>query len=187
MFYYISFLRPPPSVAPLSSRTIPVTPQVANDLRTQLFPADIDLYYAWSKAKLPPDDFEPSPKPSKLTTWRAANAYKEISIPLPHVVREGDSWRLLLTASDGLLGVEADRLHLGDPALGILPFPVFSMPIHFSNKMSASSPFSKQDSIRRIMALNRTRDPDASGEPSVVIAEQTSYDLDKVRRTLCVS
>jgi hypothetical protein len=35
MFWYLSFLRPPPSAVVISSPGITITPQIANDLRTE--------------------------------------------------------------------------------------------------------------------------------------------------------
>jgi hypothetical protein len=37
MFFYVSFLRPPPRICPIS-KPVTFTPQVANDLRTEYIP-----------------------------------------------------------------------------------------------------------------------------------------------------
>ncbi|TFY81984.1 hypothetical protein EWM64_g2029 [Hericium alpestre] len=47
MYYYISFLRPPPLQSPLTA-PITITPQVSNDLRTEPYPDPIDIFYAWT-------------------------------------------------------------------------------------------------------------------------------------------
>lgn len=35
MYWYLSFLRPPPIALPISAEGVVITPQVANDLRTE--------------------------------------------------------------------------------------------------------------------------------------------------------
>jgi hypothetical protein len=35
MYWYLSFLRPPPVSTPLSAGSVTITPQIANDLRTE--------------------------------------------------------------------------------------------------------------------------------------------------------
>ena len=35
MYWYLSFLRPPPVSVPISQGSITITPQIANDLRTE--------------------------------------------------------------------------------------------------------------------------------------------------------
>ena len=47
MFYYISFLRPPPVQAGPYG-TVSITPQISNDLRTDALDTPQDLYYAWA-------------------------------------------------------------------------------------------------------------------------------------------
>jgi len=168
MFYYISFLRPPPS----SSTPGPVkfTPQVANDLRTELFPRTQDIYYAWLSSTESLEDVRV--KPRKLMTWSQAIAYKEISVALPPNVRPGQSWRLLLSASpsiqDGFISLGGVR------STGKVPFPVLSMPIQITPKLEKNS--AKQTQIERMYRASLSD----LGDVHCILREQTSFDLDKV-------
>jgi protein N-lysine methyltransferase METTL21D len=159
MYFYISFLRPPPTAASPSARTIAITPQVANDLRTELFPGAVDLYYVWA----PTSPALRATRPAKLTTWTAASAYKELAVGLPPGVRDGQAWTLVL--STALVG---PRIALSDA--GSTPFAVLSMPIDFTARASAAP--AKQERIRRVLSLGADVD--------IAITEQTSFDLDKV-------
>ncbi|EGN95225.1 hypothetical protein SERLA73DRAFT_171053 [Serpula lacrymans var. lacrymans S7.3] len=165
MFYYISFLRPPPLQAALSG-SISITPQVANDLRTEPFDGAQDIFYCWSATSTTPV----ATKPTKLTTWRQSNAYKELSVPLPPNLRSGQSWRLVLSSrAHG----QVSSIQLDEDALGDTPFPVISMPIVFSPRPGKAV---KQEQVERIynLLLKSNDDP-----LSMVIREQTSFDLDK--------
>lgn len=72
MFFYISFLRPPPTSC---SNAVSITPQIANDLRTELMDGVQDIYYSWLSVATGQET-----KPMKLTTWRGqSSAYKEIN------------------------------------------------------------------------------------------------------------
>ena len=166
MYYYISFLRPPPLHAALS-QPISVIPQVANDLRTEPYPDAVEIYYSWRPTS---SSLSPS-SPSKLTTWRQSSAYKEIIVPSPPGLRNGQSWRLSLTPG---LRV-SQRIDLSSQELGQTPLPVVSMPILFDSRHGKSG---KQEQIERVYSL-----PGGSPEelPSFTITEQTSFDLDKVR------
>jgi hypothetical protein len=165
MFVYISFLRPPPLQA-ATSGTILITPQISNDLRTEPFDASQDLYYSWATL-----ENENLTKPKKLTTWRQSNAYKEIPVPLPPGLRDGQSWRLILSGNAHV--DHFSTIDLYDQSLGTVPFPVMSMPILFRSKIARRE--GKQEKIERIYRLHG----DETG-PLVRILEQTSFDLDKV-------
>ena len=168
MFYYISFLRPPPSSSTPGS--VSFTPQVANDLRTELFPGTLDIYYAWLTPTESPEDAKA--KLRKLRTWSQAIAYKEISVALPPNARPGQSWRLLLSGSPE---IQHASISLGNVySTGKTPFPVISMPIRMAQKPDKGP--SKQTQIERIYhtCLSGVRDA------HFLLREHTSFDLDKV-------
>ncbi|CDO69672.1 hypothetical protein BN946_scf184851.g60 [Trametes cinnabarina] len=172
MFFYISFLRPPATHSNPSG-SITITPQVANDLRTEPFDGAQDIYYSWSPVN--PARPEPYPSitiPQKLTVWRQSSAYKEIRVPLPQGLQDGQSYRLVLTAHG------QGRPHIINLAahdLGARPFPVLSMPILFSSRGRAAHAGEKQEQIERVYRL-----PLHAGENGfLTVREQTSFDLDK--------
>ncbi|KDQ21159.1 hypothetical protein BOTBODRAFT_99581 [Botryobasidium botryosum FD-172 SS1] len=187
MFYYISFLRPPPCSCLLSAPSVLITPQIANDLRTELYDDACDLYFAW--LPLPPTHgtvgFE------KLTTWRSSTLYKPVDVPLPRNVKLGQQWRLALCAPfDGHHKKhELPLIDLAATDFGNRPFPVLSLPISFisgshvgrapgGKKTKASSALTKsekQEEIERCFFVSST------GEVNTVVTikEQTSFDLDK--------
>ncbi|KAG1785587.1 putative methyltransferase-domain-containing protein [Suillus plorans] len=168
MFYYISFLRPPPTQAALSGEPILITPQIANDLRTEYYTDAQDIFYSWSLHSA-----TPSPvitKPVKLTSWRASTMYKEIPVPPPRNVRNGEYWRLILSSGTSR---KDQVLSLNDESLGRQPFPVLSDPIFFSARPNKAV---KQERIQRSYALTATN----RDNPVIFhIIEQTSFDLDK--------
>ncbi|KAH9893559.1 putative methyltransferase-domain-containing protein [Cubamyces lactineus] len=168
MFFYISFLRPPATQS-YPSGSISITPQVANDLRTELFDGAQEIYYSWSPVN--PNRAEPYPAitvPQKLTVWRQSSAYKEIPVPLPQGLREGQSYRLVLTAhGQGRPHI----INLAASDLGIRPFPVLSMPILFSSRGRAG----KQEQIERLYRIPLQ----AGANGFLTVREQTSFDLDK--------
>jgi hypothetical protein len=169
MFYYISFLRPPPLQASPSG-TLSITPQVANDLRTELFDGTQDIFFSWTQSSTAEALVS---KPLKLTTWRPESAYKEINVPLPQGVRVGQSWRLILTAQQGVQ--HPHTIDLSGAAMGTIPFPVISMPILFVNQ-NKESVRGKQEQIQRVYRV-----PVSDGEVAyLTVQEQTSFDLDKV-------
>lgn len=184
MFYYLSFLRPPPMEAPPSS-PISITPQIANDLRTELFQEPQDIYYLWSnqpESQTTPKHIPAVAKPQKLTTWKHGSAYKELLIPPPPRVVEGQYLRLVLTThAQGYPHV----INLGSPDVGKRPHPVMSMPILFSSKSLKGKSLihtGKQEHVERIyrIALGATE------QVFLRIKEQTSFDLDKVRLAISV-
>ena len=168
MFYYISFLRPPPSLSAPSS--VNFTPQVANDLRTELFTETQDIYYAWLSST---ESLEGTQvKTRKLMTWSRAVAYKEICIALPPSARPGQSWRLLLSASPSIQDMS---IPLGNVrSTGKTPLPVISMPIRITPKLEKNP--AKQTQIERVY---RAFLP-GLGDLRYLLREQTSFDLDKV-------
>lgn len=172
MFYYISFLRPPPPVSPLYGN-ISITPQIANDLRTEPFDGAQDVFYAWSLCHGPTFT-----KPIKLTTWRQSSAYKEISVPLPPGVRNGQSWVLLLCSQ---AHGQAHTIALAED-VGQAPFPVMSMPILFQSRSDPRLAKGKQEKIERVFRFSGRLSDGGESEQQVEmkITEQTSFDLDKV-------
>ncbi|KAH9931814.1 putative methyltransferase-domain-containing protein [Fomitopsis serialis] len=161
MFFYLSFLRPPPSHV-LPSSPVSITPQVANDLRTELLVDAQDIYYAWCLPSAPhakPSQLPGITQPLKLTTWRQGSAYKELLVPAPPGIRESQYYCLVLTThAQG----HPHIINLGSADVGQRPFPVMSMPIFFSSKI----PKTKLPSFSEKQVFMRVR-------------EQTSFDLDK--------
>lgn len=179
MFYYVSFLRPPTTQS-FPSGSISITPQVSNDLRTEPFDGAQEIYYSWSQTANGSSRPEPYPSitaPQKLTVWRQSGAYKEMRVPLPQGLRDGQSYRLVLTAHG------QGRPHIVNLAgadLGARPFPVMSMPILFSSRGRGGAAVEKQEQIERVYRI-----PLREGENGfLTVREQTSFDLDKVRFTL---
>ncbi|KAF8074692.1 putative methyltransferase-domain-containing protein [Lyophyllum atratum] len=176
MFFYISFLRPPPlQCAPFGN--ILITPQIANDLRTEPFDGTADIYYSWSQSAgfSTSSNHEVITRPVKLTTWRQATAYKEIPVPLPPGVRDGQAWCLVLgtrtTASkDDFSAIDLHRVDVGQVVL-----PVMSMPIQVGPRAPRKGP--KQEQIERVYRLRPRTEDDA--EVALRLTEQTSFDLDK--------
>ncbi|RPD52647.1 hypothetical protein L226DRAFT_460788 [Lentinus tigrinus ALCF2SS1-7] len=170
MFFYVFFLRPPPTqISPASAVTF--TPQVANDLRTEDFTGEEEIYYSWSLVSS--NSSEPYPSitiPQKLTTWRSNN-FKEFSVPLPPRARDGQSYRLVLTTRQH---GRSHILNLASRDIGLKPFPVMSMPILFSSRARPGN-LEKQQQIERVYRV--PLQPERDG--FLTIREQTSFDLDK--------
>ncbi|KAK6992209.1 putative methyltransferase-domain-containing protein [Favolaschia claudopus] len=156
MFFYISFLRPPPNTC---STTVSVTPQICNDLRTEYLDGVQDIYFSWVSVSTGEET-----RSIKLTTWRGqSSAYKEIPVPHPRSSANGP-WRLVLTSDP-----KSSRVRLD--AANVLPFPVISMPITFGKAQSSKSKAKLQDQIERVYSLGEDK--------TIIITEQTSFDLDK--------
>ncbi|XP_006462055.1 hypothetical protein AGABI2DRAFT_186111 [Agaricus bisporus var. bisporus H97] len=191
MFFYISFLRPPPiQAAPLG--TILITPQISNDLRTEPYEASQDIFYSW----MPYPQANPAmtsnatvglktTKPAKLTTYRNISAYKEIPVPVPPGVREGQRWQLILSPSAGTTPLRPNyTVDMRSPAVGNVVLPVISMPILFSAK-GLKGNAKKQEKIERmylISSLSPSAEEITHGftpTRELKITEQTSFDLDK--------
>ena len=174
MFFYLSFLRPPPQTSTLSS-PIYITPQIANDLRTEIFEDTQDIHYSWLRT--PDNNINNWTKLVKLTTWRGqSSAYKSLSIPPPPGVRDGQTWRLCLTANNHSV-IDLKGEHTGD-----MPFPVLSMPISFSSRSNLNhNGAAKQEQIERLYKVSGSDSSDSGSTHRLLrIKERTSYDLDKV-------
>ncbi|WVO20122.1 uncharacterized protein IAS62_001413 [Cryptococcus decagattii] len=92
MYWYISFLRPPPVSTSNPDQGITITPQVANDLRTELRYEPTTIYYAWQRV-IP--SLSSLTTPQELTTFiPPESTYKPLVVPLPKNVQVGESWRL---------------------------------------------------------------------------------------------
>lgn len=184
MFFYISFLRPPPVQAGPYG-TVSITPQISNDLRTDALDTPQDLYYAWAlHAPLPRNPKAPLvTKAVKFTTLRPASAYKALDIPVPNGVREGQYWRLVLTgAPPGNDTGTAAAITLGARDVGRAPFPVMSMPIAFIGRGSKGA--AKQEMIERTFLVPCRADGEDQGAKALAalsFRESTAFDLDKVR------
>ena len=174
MFYYISFLRPPPTQVLLGS-AVTITPQIANDLRTELYPEAQDIYYSWIPCQSVTTSSSQcnvlqTTRPIKLTTWRVTNAYREVNVPPPQGVKDGQAYRLILTAHEqGYPHI----VNLSSGTIGERPFPVLSMPMTFyRGKVSAA----KQDKVERVYRISMKPEE----QRFLTIKEKTSFDLDKV-------
>lgn len=156
MFYYISFLRPPPTASSTHTSLL-ITPQIANDLRTETCPNAHDIYYSW----LPSAGL----KPQKLTSWNPKNPYpKPVPVPLPSPLVLGKTYTLALSCNGSPV------VPLTNVSANPLPFPVLSKPVRF---YQGREEIKKQEQIDRIYTLVE--------KDRIIVSEQTSFDLDKVR------
>jgi hypothetical protein len=181
MFFYLSFLRTPPHSSSQSSPVV-FTPQVSNDLRTELFPTSVDLYYWWI-SRTPQDIITRLSEPTKLTTWRQESAYKPLQIPPPPknaVGAAGIDCSLVISTAPI---VASSVIDLRDPEIGIAPLPVCTLPIRISphpqrdGRVSgaATTKTTKQEAITRTFRLF-----EGDATPLMRIKETISFDLDKV-------
>ncbi|KII87255.1 hypothetical protein PLICRDRAFT_163256 [Plicaturopsis crispa FD-325 SS-3] len=161
MYWYISFLRPPPCRASVGAPVV-CTPQIANDLRTELYPEPQSIFYKWILLSPEPERAN-RPKPYKLTTWRPEDAFKELKVPPPKRALHGEMWRLILSATPEVLKT-VDLVGTQD-----VPFPVMSLPIEFSGEGARST--EKQDGLQRLYALPQGL--------LMAVQEKTAFDLDK--------
>jgi hypothetical protein len=179
MFFYLSFLRPPPATA-IYGDLISFTPQIANDLRTELCTEPLDIFYSWIY-----NGHETTP--IKLTTWRTDSAYKVLSIPSPNVRSSAISeWILILSAHySGDKPPSGRLLRMVDltSVIGKLPLPISSAPIRFlagAHDKQPKESSKKQDEVDRLFAFGSGGlDPDLA-KRFMRIRERTSFDLDKV-------
>ncbi|KAI0305793.1 putative methyltransferase-domain-containing protein [Multifurca ochricompacta] len=198
MFFYISFLRTPPHTSSPSS-SITITPQVSNDLRTDPFPASVDIFYWWISYAQQQNVIVRLSDPAKLTTWRQENAYKPLQVSPPSQKNHfGTDCCLVLSSSSIISSLIID---LRDPNVGRVPFPVSSLPIQIVIPRATghgggggggggrgSIKSAKQEAITRTFRLfHENEDEDASmasangrGNPPLMqIKEMVSFDLDK--------
>jgi protein N-lysine methyltransferase METTL21D len=188
MFFYISFLRTPPHSS-LQSSPILFTPQVSNDLRTEPFPASVDLFYWWISNT--PQNLVRLSEPAKLTTWRQENAYKPLQIQPPpkknFIAVDGVDCCLILSPSSTITSSVID---LRDPKIGKMPLPVRSLPMRIipprksgsgGVPIKSTTPTTKQEAITRTFRLFGDDGGAAtSSTPLMEIKETISFDLDKV-------
>lgn len=174
MFYYVFFLRPPPTqISP--GNLVTFTPQLSNDLRTEEFAGEEDIFYSWSSVGSSQSETYPSiTTPQKLTTLRSSN-FKEFSVPLPPRARDGQSYRLVLTTRQH---GRSHIMNLASRGVGEKPFPVMSMPILLSSRARPGNA-EKQQEIERVYRVPLQSEKDGF----LTIREQTSFDLDKVCRS----
>ncbi|KAG8834265.1 hypothetical protein FRC17_009274 [Serendipita sp. 399] len=145
-------------------------------------------------------DFTITTEPVKLTTYRPENAHKLLTVPVPNGRHHGDihavTWSLGLHVRRK--GVSTLSIPLGDLRCLDEILPVYSAPItlvrapvqHRKPKKDARlRGGSKLDEICRVFRLPasvatplssiQTDDPDGASWRSIIIAEKTSFDLDK--------
>ena len=105
----------------------------AKNHSTRLLKSPTDIYYSFVSA-----DFVHSTQPLKLTTWHPEqSAYKILSIPPPpsDLLQSSREWRIMLSCPHPKAGTEPAQLNkcgfvsLDDDEIGVVPFPVFSLPI----------------------------------------------------------
>lgn len=122
MYYYLSFLRPPPVSVAASERSVVISGQICNDLRTESVRASfvsrscevradpfpfirllddrpVDIYFTWrcSPARTAVAEQFPS---QKLTTWDPPRStYSLTPVPFPRRPRCGESWKLGLSTA----------------------------------------------------------------------------------------
>ncbi|KAI9510044.1 hypothetical protein F5148DRAFT_977404 [Russula earlei] len=168
MFFYLSFLRTPPH-------------SMSNDLRTDPFPSNVDIFYWWISGTT--QNLTKLSEPTKLTTWRRENAYKPMQIPPPSKSVVGASGIDCTLVLSTMPDVASSVIDLSDPEIGRVPLPVYSLPIricpqrgHGAAAANMPSPLTgKQEAITRPFRLFG-RDATA---PLMQIKEAVSFDLDK--------
>ncbi|KZP00908.1 hypothetical protein CALVIDRAFT_216889 [Calocera viscosa TUFC12733] len=171
MYYYLSFLRPPP-ISSFPESTVTITPQITNDLRTEFFEETADIFYTWT----PEEPRMHSTSPAKLTTWKgSSSAYKAVSIDLPPSAGPGQKWSLSLFCSPNASpSIPLGRTHAQ-------PYGSSSLPITILPSRGALGDAPKQDEIERTLLLPVVAADGGSSSSSraLVVRERTSYDLDK--------
>jgi hypothetical protein len=183
----------------------------------RLFKSAIDIHYSFVSA-----NFVHSTRPLKLTTWHPEqSAYKTLSIlpPPSSLLQHSREWRIMLSCPHPKAGTGTAKLNssgyisLDDEDIGVVPFPVFSLPIHFEmaspsgaplqkaggkpgkmkGKSTGSSKVQKQEGVQRVLVMGGPHTEEHSaGEESdeeatrrkILISEKVSFGLDKVGWTL---
>ncbi|KAI0272752.1 putative methyltransferase-domain-containing protein [Gloeopeniophorella convolvens] len=173
MFFYVSFLRPPP-LSGIALSPVVLTPQISNDLRTEPFPDSADIFYWWTARSA--QGLVRLSEPAKLTTWRQENAYKSLSVAPPSPRLLGPAGTDCCLVLSPLPAVSSAIIDLRDRAVGKLPLPVSSLPIRITPRRNAAAPVRavKQEAITRTFRLFNGDDV-----PLMHIKEMTSFDLDK--------
>lgn len=144
-----------------------------------------------------------------LTTWYGSgSAYKTLAIDPPKGVKAGETWSLALYSNSGRSTSSSPAwksdfvqvAHLGQDNSVWTPIPVLSEPIRFTvgsrggpaaapgkgkgkekEKGKGNDKVDKQDRIRRTFVFPSAG---ADGPRELVLTEQTSFDLDKVRQVV---
>jgi hypothetical protein len=145
----------------------------------RLFKNSIDIYYSFVSS-----DFVHSTRPLKLTTWHPEqSAYKILSIPPPpsSLLQYSREWRIMLSCPHPKVGTETARLNgcgcifLDEGEIGVVPFPVFSLPVCFETagpsgapsqktggkpskgkgKSVGSTKVQKQEGVQRVLVMGR--------------------------------
>ncbi|WOO85180.1 Protein-lysine methyltransferase METTL21D [Vanrija pseudolonga] len=209
MYWYLSFLRPPPVYLAIPADGVVVTPQVANDLRTELRDAPTEIAYTWQRTH--PTPSSPT-KPLPLTRFEPPEStYRPLTVPLPRNARVGEHWRLGLVEVPSP-GTKVDTGAIGGDILalsgeGVRVLGVWSEGIELRNGevvAAATGP------VRGVGGKDKGKDKKAAGKdkaggkpkakggkddtpkqgrisrawalPSgqqLTLVEQTSFDLDK--------
>jgi len=142
------------------------------------------LRHSISSEKTIPTTTAAVKKATKLTTYRSSSAFKEVPVPPPIGVRDGQQWQLVLACSpDATVNPSID---LFDGGIGSgVPFPVISVPILFSSKgQGEKGVLRKQERIQRVYRISNGGsggETEGTNPRELIITEQTSFDLDKVR------
>lgn len=187
MFYYLHLTRPPPEQAN-STQPLFITPNIANDLRTE-YPSPgaggIDIFYAWVKCIESTGDAKkralgPMTAPQKLVNW-TGNTYKEVQVfPPKDAALQGARWQLLLCTRPAEMRMYVASVDLSAATFGEHVIPILSAPVLFSPRNPKEQNDRKQVRNERVFKLPSPLFGASSASP-LRITEYLSYDLDKVR------
>lgn len=178
MFYYLSFLHPPPSEA---TDSIEIIPLITTDRNRNIYNGTRDIFYAWmlsssshlvttTPVKLASPRGELVQKKRKKTGEETTQ--KAISVPLPLDAQPGQSWRLILMAK-----LSQSEILLGSTSsIGREPFPVISMPIQVVSKLSKSAGKREECDAERVYVLP---------EYTFTMRERISFSMETVRGRVC--
>ncbi|KAJ9105417.1 hypothetical protein QFC21_001788 [Naganishia friedmannii] len=200
MYFYLSFLRPPPKAVSLAQGSVTITPQIANDLRTELKEDEpTDIYYTWQHLASPASSsLSYSIAPIKLTTYNPPrNTYKPLTIPLPAQAKPSQTWRLglfsppakgvignLNTLNEHVCGVWSDGIAIlpsnagkSDGAKQTRVFREWQLPSTEKNRSGQRG--SKRDARGRTVNVDDDSQKTGVSSETLKVVEQTSFDLDK--------